>query len=240
MSAEVVSKRRARNYIGAGRVLNDLFLGELETQIMDIIWELGRPVTPPEIFEIMYPKRKIAYITVAAAMKKLAKKGLLDQDTENRPKKTSPFVYAAKFSREQVAASVLDDVSKKLLKKPIGEVTPEAVAPERSARMSDLFLGELETQIMDIIWELGRPVTPPEIFEIMYPKRKIAYITVAAAMKKLAKKGLLDQDTENRPKKTSPFVYAAKFSREQVAASVLDDVSKKLLKKPIGEFLSSK
>lgn len=121
MNTPVFSKRRARNYIGAGRVLNDLFLGELETQIMDIIWELGRPVTPPEIFEIMYPKRKIAYITVAAAMKKLAKKGLLDQDTENRPKKTSPFVYSACFSREQIAASVLDDVSKKLLKKPLEE-----------------------------------------------------------------------------------------------------------------------
>jgi len=117
------SKDGARDYVGVRKGLAGQSLGELEAQILDIIWDLEPPVSTTQVFKIMYPRRELSYSTIMLTMSKLARKGILDQKREG-DKKTDPFQYKANITREQMGVALLDAVSQQVLRKPLHEAIP--------------------------------------------------------------------------------------------------------------------
>jgi predicted transcriptional regulator len=95
-----------------------------------------------------------------------------------------------------------------------------------------LSLGELEAQILDIVWDLVPPVSTSQVFKVMYPRRELSYSTIMLTMAKLARKGLLAQSRTGN-KKTDAFVYVPNIGREQMGKLLLDEVSRKVLGKPL-------
>lgn len=54
------------------------------------------------------------------------------------------------------------------------------------------FLGDLEVDIMELVWKKANPtVTVRDIYEILRQQRTIAYTTVMTTMARLAEKGIL-------------------------------------------------
>ena len=54
------------------------------------------------------------------------------------------------------------------------------------------FLGDLECEIMELVWKLANPtVTVREVFDALKQDRDIAYTTVMTTMVRLSEKGLL-------------------------------------------------
>jgi predicted transcriptional regulator len=54
------------------------FLGDLECDIMELVWKLANPtVTVREIYDTLRKRREIAYTTVMTTMVRLSEKGLL-------------------------------------------------------------------------------------------------------------------------------------------------------------------
>lgn len=71
-------------------------LGELESQIMEIVWESKRPVFVLDVVEVISKKRKIAYTTVMTIMGRLLDKSLLVRERDG-----VRFLYQPKVSKER-------------------------------------------------------------------------------------------------------------------------------------------
>ena len=117
------SKENIQDYIGVRKAVAGQSLGELEAQILDIVWELGDPVTTGDVFKVMYPRRGLSYSTIMLTMAKLSRKGILKQEKLGTAAK-SPFRYTTNYTREQLGLRLLDEVSKLIMRKPIEEVLP--------------------------------------------------------------------------------------------------------------------
>lgn len=118
------SKDGARDYVGIRKGLAGQSLGELEAQILDIIWDLEPPVSTTQVFKIMYPRRELSYSTIMLTMAKLARKGILNQERTG-DKKTDPFIYKPNITREQMGVALMNAVSKQVLRKPLYEILPD-------------------------------------------------------------------------------------------------------------------
>jgi predicted transcriptional regulator len=114
----------ARDYVGIRRSLGGDSLGELEAQILDIIWDLDPPVTSTQVFKIMYPRRELSYSTIMLTMAKLSKKGILTQKRTGH-KKTDAFVYTPNISRDEMGVKLMDEVARKVLGKSLADVIQE-------------------------------------------------------------------------------------------------------------------
>ncbi|MDX2096552.1 MAG: BlaI/MecI/CopY family transcriptional regulator [Leptolyngbyaceae cyanobacterium bins.59] len=81
-------------------------------------------------------------------------------------------------------------------------------------RPKQLSLGPLETEILQIIWDLGAG-TAKEIHEriLSDPDRELAYASVTTILNRLVKKGWLSCDREERS-----FVWHPLVSQEQARA----------------------
>jgi len=101
-------------------------LGELEAQILDVIWDLKPPITSTQVFKIMYPKRELSYSTIMLTMAKLARKGVLTQERTGT-KKTDAFVYKANITREAMGKSLLDEVARTVIGKPLAEAVRQII-----------------------------------------------------------------------------------------------------------------
>lgn len=121
------SKTGTRDYLGIRRSLDGHSLGELEAQILDIIWDLDPPVTSSQVFKIMYPKRELSYSTIMLTMAKLSRKGILTQKRTGE-KKTDPFVYTPNLSRQEMGLRLLEEVSQKVLRSPLHEAIRNLLA----------------------------------------------------------------------------------------------------------------
>lgn len=117
------SKEGARDYVGVRKGLGGQSLGELEAQILDIIWDLEPPVSTTQVFKIMYPRRELSYSTIMLTMSKLARKGILRQERTG-DKKTDPFIYTPVVSRQQMGLALMNAVSQQVLRKPLHEAIP--------------------------------------------------------------------------------------------------------------------
>jgi len=117
----MAGEKGVRDYIGIRKGLEGYSLGELEAQLLDVIWELDKPVTTSEIFKIMYPRRELSYSTIMLTMAKLARKGILKQERTGEKKK-DPFIYTPNISRWEMGCLLLDDVARKILRVPASEV----------------------------------------------------------------------------------------------------------------------
>lgn len=76
--------------------------GELETVIMDRVWEHGAPVTVREIFDELRRERAIAYTTVMSTMDNLHRKGWLARDKDGKA-----YRYTAVATREEHSARLM-------------------------------------------------------------------------------------------------------------------------------------
>lgn len=114
-------------------------LGDLEAEIMDLIWE--RPAdhgtTVRDIFEILHDRRRLAYTTVMTTMARLAKKNLLRAETRNQA-----YVYYPNFTEQEFTARFVGRVLDDLLVRftgPVerGETTTDPAVAERVHRLLD-------------------------------------------------------------------------------------------------------
>lgn len=80
-------------------------LGELESCIMDIIWNQKKTVSVKIVADILKIKRKIAYTTVMTVMARLANKGILVRHLNG-----SSYLYKPKVSKEQFIAKTVHNI----------------------------------------------------------------------------------------------------------------------------------
>jgi len=73
-------------------------LGDLEAEIMEVVWTrpVGEGITVREVWDEIHPKLAIMYTTVMNTMTRLARKGLLAAEREERA-----YVYRAITTREE-------------------------------------------------------------------------------------------------------------------------------------------
>jgi len=78
-------------------------LGDLEAEVMERIWTLGRPLTVREVLEDLNGSRPLAYTTVMTVLDNLHRKGWLVREMVNRA-----YVYTPTMSREQHSAQLME------------------------------------------------------------------------------------------------------------------------------------
>ena len=83
---------------------------------------------------------------------------------------------------------------------------------------SQIRLGRVELQIMNVVWEKGT-ATVYDVKEALSRGRKPAYSTILTMMRKLETKGYLAHDVDERT-----YVYRPTISKEAVRHSMLGDV----------------
>ncbi|HEY9682145.1 MAG TPA: BlaI/MecI/CopY family transcriptional regulator [Oculatellaceae cyanobacterium] len=93
------------------------------------------------------------------------------------------------------------------------------------------FLGDLECEIMEIVWKKASPsVTVREIFDVLKNERQIAYTTVMTTMARLAEKGILRlTDKSGLANNYTPLESKQEFVTNAVAR-VLDIFTKEFPK----------
>ena len=86
--------------------------------------------------------------------------------------------------------------------------------------MKRLPRGELEAQIMDVIWDAPGPLTPQEVqASVSSPRRPLAYNTVTTVLVRLWDKGMLERTPVGRA-----FAYRPIASRDEWAAQRMREV----------------
>jgi len=81
-------------------------LGDLEAEIMKIVWKSDR-ATVRDIYETLRLEKKLAYTTVMTIMGRLAEKGLLDKEPVGNAYVYSPVISEGDFVKK-VVCEVLD------------------------------------------------------------------------------------------------------------------------------------
>jgi len=84
--------------------------GELEAQVMDVLWAAPGPMTPAEVRDaVCTPRRQLAYNTVTTVLVRLWDKGMLHRRAEGRAFAYEPLIrrdeWAAQRMRELLEAS---------------------------------------------------------------------------------------------------------------------------------------
>lgn len=120
------------------------FLGQLELEVMEIIWERGEAAVSDVQAALNQKNHELAYTTVMTVMTRLAEKGWLTTEKHGRA-----FSYRATHSRQEAEAQAVGGVLRALLKD-FGEVAVaqfvkelDEVAPDQMTRLAQL-LQELE------------------------------------------------------------------------------------------------
>jgi predicted transcriptional regulator len=80
--------------------------------------------------------------------------------------------------------------------------------------MKEITLGQLEKQIMDIIWE-NKHCSARDVLTKIEKEKKLAYTTVATILQRLYDKGLL-----NKKEDKSGYIYSPKVSKEKYSKSI--------------------
>ena len=88
-------------------------------------------------------------------------------------------------------------------------------------------LGELETQIMEIIWQADKPLIVSDVVIILSKKRDIAYTTVMTVMGRLTEKGLLKRSQEGKA-----YFYKPAYSKD----TFLTRVSRQIIRNLVSNF----
>ena len=86
---------------------------------------------------------------------------------------------------------------------------------------SEIRLGRLELQIMNVVWDRGK-ATVHDVKSAL-SQRKPAYSTILTMMRKLEAKGYLEHDVDERT-----YVYRPTISKKAVCHGILGDVMDRL------------
>lgn len=119
-------------------------LGDLETDIMDVIWArpAGEGVTVRDVYEFLVAGRRIAYTTVMNTMARLAKKQLLRVD-----KIDQTYVYYAMYSRDEFIARFVERILDDLL---------ASFASATLNRLDELTDPAAETRVQRLLDDIAR------------------------------------------------------------------------------------
>jgi len=88
-------------------------------------------------------------------------------------------------------------------------------------------LGDLESEVMEVIWQSSSPVLVRNVTEILQKKRKIAYTTVMTIMNRLVDKRLLSRKQEGRA-----YLYKGAVSKDKF----LTRISRQIIKNFVSSF----
>ncbi len=99
------------------------------------------------------------------------------------------------------------------------------------------FLGPLESSIIEIIWNSGKPLTVRGVYEKLKRRKKIAYTTVMTTMDRLYEKGLLDRRVE-KGRGGVLYIYWTKFEKHSFKKSAVQEVLNSLVEN-FGEIVAS-
>lgn len=88
-------------------------------------------------------------------------------------------------------------------------------------------LGELETQIMEIVWQAQKPVSVSEVLKVLSKKRSIAYTTTMTIMGRLTEKGLLKRKDTGKA-----YTYLPTYSKD----TFLSRISRQFIKNFVASF----
>lgn len=86
-------------------------------------------------------------------------------------------------------------------------------------RVTGKVLGDLESEIMEIIWSQKGAVPVKDITEILSKRRQIAYTTVMTIMARLVSKGVLVRHLSGLS-----YLYKSKVSKEQFVARAVHGI----------------
>lgn len=86
-------------------------------------------------------------------------------------------------------------------------------------RVTGKVLGELESEIMEIIWRQKDAVSVKDITEVLGKKRQIAYTTVMTIMARLTSKGVLVRRLSG-----PSYLYRPKVTKEQFIARAVHGI----------------
>lgn len=79
--------------------------GELESQVMDVLWEADGPRTPRDVHAVLGAERDLAYTTVMTILVRLWQKGLVVREPQGRS-----FAYRPVESRDERVANRMRDL----------------------------------------------------------------------------------------------------------------------------------
>lgn len=98
-------------------------------------------------------------------------------------------------------------------------------------------LGELEAEIMTLIWHKAgdEGITVRDVYEELHKRRTIAYTTVMTTMARLAKKGLLRVEKVDQAFVYHPNVSEAEFT-SQFVGHILDQLLDNFSSEAIAHF----
>lgn len=85
--------------------------------------------------------------------------------------------------------------------------------------MAKLPSGELENQVLGVLWADGGPLTPRDVHEALGAPRGLAYTTTMTILVRLWRKGLLARERSGRS-----YAYRPKVSQEERAAARMSDL----------------
>ncbi len=88
-------------------------------------------------------------------------------------------------------------------------------------------LGELESEVMEIIWNAQKSVSVRDVTGVLSKKRQIAYTTVMTIMNRLVDKGLLSRKQDGRA-----YLYKSAVSKDKF----LTRASRQIIKNFVASF----
>ena len=97
---------------------------------------------------------------------------------------------------------------------------------------SEIRLGRLELQIMNVVWDRGK-ATVHDVKNAL-SRRKPAYSTILTMMRKLETKGYLEHEVDGRT-----YVYRPSISQQAVRQGVLGDLVERLFEGSTSLLLTS-
>ena len=98
---------------------------------------------------------------------------------------------------------------------------------------SEIRLGRLELQIMNVVWD-RREATVHDVKDAISRGRKPAYSTILTMMRKLEAKGYLEHEVDERT-----YVYQATVSRQAVRKGMLGDLLERVFEGSPSLLMSS-
>lgn len=79
-------------------------LGELERAVMEYLWKAAEPQTVRQVHAALSVRRDLAYTTIMTVLQRLADKGLVVQDRDERA-----YRYAPTEGRDELVAELMAD-----------------------------------------------------------------------------------------------------------------------------------
>ncbi|MDQ0382005.1 BlaI/MecI/CopY family transcriptional regulator [Amycolatopsis thermophila] len=80
-------------------------LGDLESAVMDVLWNTPEPVKVRAVLEQLNTPKQLAYTTVMTVLDNLHRKGWVERQLDGRA-----YLYQPAIGREEAAARALRDI----------------------------------------------------------------------------------------------------------------------------------